>query len=44
MILHSFSLEELERRQKAFMELWREMLPIVENEVRMSFDEMLQLV
>ncbi|RPI92929.1 MAG: hypothetical protein EHM40_11460 [Chloroflexi bacterium] len=44
MILHSFSIEELERRQTVFMEMWREMQPIVENEVQMTFDEMLQIV
>jgi hypothetical protein len=44
MILHSFSIEELERRQKAFMEIWREMKPIIEEEVQMSFDEMVQIV
>jgi hypothetical protein len=44
MILNAFSLEELERRQKAFMEMWREMLPIVEQEVQMSYDEINQLV
>lgn len=44
MILCSISIEELERRQKAFMDMWAEMKPIIENEVRMSFDEMLQIV
>jgi hypothetical protein len=44
MILHSISVEELERRKEAFMEMWREMKPIVENEVQMSFDEMLKTV
>ena len=44
MILHSFSLDELERRREAFMEIWQEMRPIIEEEVRMSFDEMLQIV
>ncbi len=44
MILHSISVEELERRKGAFMEMWREMRPIVENEVHLSFEEMLQLV
>jgi hypothetical protein len=44
MILHSFSLEELERRKEAFMEMWREMKPIIEREVHMSFEEMLQVV
>jgi len=44
MILHSFSIEELERRQTFFMEMWREMKPIIENEVQMTFEEMLQIV
>jgi len=44
MLLHSFSINELERRQGAFMEIWREMKPVIEKEVHMSFDEMLQLV
>lgn len=44
MILHSFSKEELKRRQAAFMEMWQEMKPIIENEVQMSYDEMLQIV
>src|ERR1700690_341035 len=38
-VLHSFSLEELERRQKAFMGMWNEMKPIVEEEVQMSYDQ-----
>lgn len=44
MILHSFAVEELERRKRAFMKMWEEMKPIVEEEVQMSFDEMLQIV
>jgi len=44
MLLNSFSLEELERRRSAFMEMWREMLPIVEKELDKTLDEMLQLV
>ena len=44
MILRSFSVEELERRKAAFMGMWQEMLPIVEQEVQMSYDEILQLV
>jgi hypothetical protein len=44
MSLHSISLEELERRRRAFMEMWGEMKPVVEEEVGMSFDEMLQVV
>lgn len=44
MLLHSFSVEELDRRQAAFMEMWREMKPVVEEEVQLSFDEMIQHV
>ena len=44
MLLHAFSLEELDRRQIAFMEMWREMLPIVEQEVQMSYAEISELV
>ena len=44
MILHSFSLDELERRKRAFMKMWEEMKPLVESEVKMTFDEMLQVV
>ena len=44
MIIHSFSLEELERRQKAFMGMWEEMKPIIEEELEMSYDEFRELV
>ncbi len=44
MVLHSFSLEELERRQKAFMGMWNEMKPMIEEEVQMSYDQILELV
>ena len=44
MILNAFSLEELDRRKKSFMEMWRDMVPIVEQEVQMSYDEISQLV
>jgi hypothetical protein len=44
MILHSVTAEEVERRKRVFMEMWGEMKPIVEEEVQMSFDEMLQVV
>jgi len=44
MILHSISLEELERRRKVFMDMWGEMKPIIEKEVQLSFDEMVQIV
>ena len=44
MLLHSFTMDELERRKRVFMEMWGEMKPIVEEEVQMTFDEMLQIV
>ncbi len=44
MLLHSFTMDELERRKKVFMEMWAEMKPIVEAEIQMTFDEMLQIV
>jgi hypothetical protein len=44
MMLHSFTIDELERRKRAFMEMWEEMKPIVEAEVQMSFEEMLEVV
>ncbi len=44
MTMHSASLEELERRKEAFMEMWEEMKPVIEQEVQLSFDEMVQLV
>lgn len=44
MILHSVSMKELARRQIAFMDMWGEMKPVIEEEVQMSFDEMLQIV
>jgi hypothetical protein len=44
MTLHSFTVDELERRKRVFMEMWEEMKPLVENEVQMTFDEMLQIV
>lgn len=44
MLLHSLTMDELERRKRAFMEMWEEMRPMVEEEVQMTFDEMLQIV
>jgi hypothetical protein len=44
MTLHSFTTDELERRKRVFMEMWEEMKPLVENEVQMTFEEMLQVV
>ncbi len=44
MILHAFTADELERRKRAFMAMWEDMRPGVEAEVRMTFEEMLQVV
>jgi hypothetical protein len=44
MLLQSFSVEELARRKAAFMQMWHEMLPLVEQELGMSFEEMNELV
>lgn len=44
LVLHSLSLEELERRQNAFMEMWREIQPVIEQQLHMTFDEMLRIV
>jgi hypothetical protein len=43
MLLNAFTEEELERRKGAFMEMWREMLPIIEQEVHLSYEEILNL-
>jgi hypothetical protein len=43
MLLQAFSIEELERRKSSFMEMWREMLPIIEQEVGLPYDEILNL-
>jgi hypothetical protein len=44
MTLRSFSLEELNRRRKAFMGMWREMRPAVEKELGQTFEELLGIV
>jgi hypothetical protein len=44
MILNAFTREELDRRKMAFMEMWREMQPIIEGEVQMTFEEMEQIL
>lgn len=44
MTLHSLTIDELERRKRTFMEMWEEMKPVVEDEVQMSFEEMVQIV
>ncbi len=44
MTLNAFTKEELERRKGAFMEMWQEMRSVIEAEVKMTFDEMEQIV
>lgn len=44
LLLHSFSIDELERRRGAFMQLWLRMKPVIEEEMHMTYDEMVQLV
>jgi hypothetical protein len=44
MTLHAFTMDELERRKSAFIQMWDEMRPIIEEEVGMSFEEMLEIV
>jgi predicted nucleotidyltransferase len=44
MNLHAFTVEEVERRKKAFMEMWVEMKPIIEENVQMTFEEMEEIV
>ena len=44
MAVHSFTTDELERRKRAFMEMWEEMKPLIEKEVQLSYDEIVQLV
>ena len=41
--LQTFSMEELERRKSAFMEMWNEMRPIIEQEVHLSYEEIVSL-
>jgi len=44
LILTAFTVEEIERRQRAFMEMWQQMVPLVEKEVQMPYDEFKELV
>jgi hypothetical protein len=44
MSLHAFTMGDIDRRKGAFMEMWREMQPIVEENVHMTFEEMVQIV
>jgi hypothetical protein len=44
LVVRSFSTDELERRKRAFMEMWEEMKPLIEAEVHLSYEEIIQLV
>lgn len=42
--LSEISREELERRRTAFLEMWRELMPLVEKEAGMKYADMVRLV
>lgn len=42
--LNDFTIEEMDRRQLAFMELWQQMVPLVEQEVKLPYAEIKDLV
>jgi hypothetical protein len=42
--LHAITIEELDRRRGAFMQMWEEMRPAAEEQAQMSFDEMVKVV
>ena len=44
LLLNAFTVEEIERRQRAFMEMWQPMVPLVEQEVKMPYEEFKDLV
>jgi hypothetical protein len=44
LLLNAFTVEEIERRQQAFMEMWRQMAPLVEQEVKLPYAEIKNLV
>ena len=44
MLLHAFTVEEIERRKRIFMGMWRQMVPLVEEAVQMPYDEFKELV
>jgi hypothetical protein len=44
MVLNEFSVEEIERRKRAFMGMWQQMVPLVEQEVQMPYHEFKELV
>ena len=44
LITKAFTVEEVERRKRAFLEMWQYLLPLVEQEVQMTYEEFGQLV
>jgi hypothetical protein len=42
--VRSFTTDELERRKQAFMEMWEKMKSLIEEELNLSYDEIVQLV
>ena len=44
MRLSAFTVAELQRRKMAFMTMWQELRPVVEQAVQLSYDEIIQLV
>ncbi len=44
MLLREFTLDELERRRAAFMQMWQEMMPIIEADTGMSYAEIVDSV
>jgi hypothetical protein len=44
LLLNELSVEEIERRQQAFIELWQQMVPLVEHEIELTYAEIKNLV
>jgi hypothetical protein len=44
LLVKAISIEEIERRKQAFMEMWQSILPLVEQEIHMPYAEFSQLV
>ena len=44
LLLNALTVEEIKRRQRVFMEMWRHMVPLVERELKMPYDEFKNLV
>jgi hypothetical protein len=44
LLVKAISTEEIDRRKRAFMEMWRSILPLVEQELHMPYAEFSQLV